>query len=155
MVQRLVGLVLKSLIFSFDPNSAIQGYSVIKTNIYTVAPYAVGTVVLLCLCRSSDYFRERSIHLCIAMLLTLVGYIILMSVNVREHHAIGYFACFMLCSGAFAPSCLFHSWHTNNSPSEGQRAAITGFLVGANNSAGIVSSLSFTAKSAPVYLPGK
>jgi hypothetical protein len=73
---------------------------------------------------------------------------------VRSHVAVGYFACFLLTSGAFAPSCIFHSWHTNNTPAETQRAAITGLLVGAANSGGIISSLAFTADSAPVYLPG-
>lgn len=42
---------------------ASLGYSTIKTNLFTVAPNIVGTVALLLLTFSSDYFRERSIHM--------------------------------------------------------------------------------------------
>ncbi|KAI9730744.1 MAG: hypothetical protein M1834_005713 [Cirrosporium novae-zelandiae] len=129
------------------------GYSTVKTNLYTVAPYCVGTVVLLALCKSSDHFRERSFHMSFSLLLTFIGYIILIAVDSETHKGVTYFACFLLCSGAFAPSCLFHTWHTNNVAAESQRAAVTGFLVGAANSAGIVSSLSFNAKTAPKYMP--
>jgi hypothetical protein len=38
-------------------------------------------------------------------------------------------------------------------PSESGRAVIAGLMVGASNSAGIVSSLSFTSASVPKYLP--
>lgn len=87
------------------------------------------------------------------MLITLLGFVILASVNVLEHQAIGYFACFLLTAGAFVPSCIFHAWHNNNHVSENGRAAVTGFMVGAANSGGIVSSLSFRADTAPRYLP--
>ncbi|PWY76081.1 MFS general substrate transporter [Aspergillus sclerotioniger CBS 115572] len=36
------------------------GYSTVKTNLWTVAPNLVGAVVLLCVAKSSDYFRERT-----------------------------------------------------------------------------------------------
>lgn len=130
-----------------------QGFSTIKTNLYTVAPYCVGTVVLLLLSFSSDHFRERSFHLTAAMLITLCGFIILAAIDVTQHQAVGYFACFLLTAGAFVPSCIFHAWHNNNHVSENGRAAVTGFMVGAANSGGIVSSLSFKADTGPRYLP--
>lgn len=115
--------------------------------------FLVGTVVLLIICRSSDYFRERSFHMAFAMALTLIGFIILATVNTITNKKLVYFACFMLTSGAFTPSCLFHSWHNNNTPSENGRAAITCFLVGAANSGGIVSALAFDSRTAPKYIP--
>lgn len=42
---------------------ASLGYSTVRTNLLTVAPNIVGTVALLLLTFSSDYFRERSIHM--------------------------------------------------------------------------------------------
>jgi hypothetical protein len=145
------------------------GYSSVKTNLYTVArrfslsthsyttltstAYCCGCVILLLTCRSSDHFRERSFHMAFALTLTLIGLIILATVDTTTHKSIAYFACFMLTSGAFTPSCIFHSWHNNNEATENGRAAITGFLVGAANSGGIFSSLSFNAKTAPKYIP--
>lgn len=39
------------------------GYSTVKTNLFTVAPNIVGALTLVILTFSSDYFRERSIHM--------------------------------------------------------------------------------------------
>lgn len=50
---------------------SLLGYSTVKTNLYTVAPYCVGTVVLWLTCRSSDHSRERSFHLTTALTITL------------------------------------------------------------------------------------
>lgn len=130
-----------------------QGYGTVKTNLYTVAPYCVGCVILLAQCASSDHFRERSIHLAGSMLLTLIGYILLITLDTEKQQAASYFACFLLTAGAFTPSCIFHSWHNNNTPSENGRAAVTGFMVGASNSGGIISSLAFQSKMAPKYIP--
>ena len=132
---------------------ALMGYSKVKTNLYTVAPYCVGTVVLWCMCLSSDHFRERSFHLAGALMVTMIGYIILISVDPPTNRGVAYLACFLLACGAFVPSCIFHSWHTNNVTDETQRAATVGFLVGSANCSGIPSSLSFKSDTAPKYTP--
>ena len=134
----------QSSVSNFLPEMvALLGYSTVKTNLYTVFPYIVGTVVLWCVCFSSDYFRERTFHLASALCVTLIGYIILVAVDPTDHKGVAYFACFCLCMGAFIPSCIFHSWHANNVTDEGRRAATVGFLVGSANIGGIPSSLSF------------
>ncbi|KAL1853339.1 hypothetical protein Plec18167_005571 [Paecilomyces lecythidis] len=146
--------VAQSSVSNFLPQMvALLGYSTVKTNLYTVAPYCVGTVVLWSLCRSSDYFRERSFHLAGSLMITFIGYIILITVDAEKSKGVAYFACFLLTSGAFAPSCIFHSWHANNVTFESQRAAIVGFLVGSANCAGIPSSLAFDSRTAPKYMP--
>ncbi|KNG89436.1 hypothetical protein ANOM_003142 [Aspergillus nomiae NRRL 13137] len=146
--------VAQSSVSNFLPQMvALQGYSAVKTNLYTVAPYCVGTVVLWIIAKSSDHFRERSFHLAAALIITFVGYIILVTVDADTNKGVAYFACFLLAAGAFVPSSIFHSWHTNNVTDESQRAATVGFLVGAANCAGIPSSLSFKADTAPRYMP--
>ena len=47
---------------------ASLGYSTVRTNLLTVAPNIVGTVALLLLTFSSDYFRERSFHMCVGVI---------------------------------------------------------------------------------------
>jgi MFS family permease len=129
------------------------GYSVVKTNLWTVAPNAVGFVVLLCVTYSSDYFRERTFHICGALCISLVGLVVLATVDVLRNKAVAYFACFLLCAGAYVPSCLVHSWHNNNNLNENARAATTGLLVGLGNLGGIVSAATFRQEYAPKYLP--
>ncbi|GMF75069.1 unnamed protein product [Aspergillus oryzae] len=146
--------VAQSSVSNFLPQMvALQGYSAVKTNLYTVAPYCVGTVVLWIIAKSSDHFRERSFHLAAALIITFIGYVILATVDPNTNKGVAYFACFLLAAGAFVPSSIFHSWHTNNVTHESQRAATVGFLVGSANCAGIPSSLSFKAETAPRYMP--
>ncbi|KAL3477102.1 major facilitator superfamily domain-containing protein [Aspergillus californicus] len=129
------------------------GFSVIKTNLYTVAPNLVGAVILLCVAKSSDIFRERSIHIIFSLLVSLIGMLILASIDVAHNKAVSYFACFLLAAGAYIPSCLVHAWHNNNNCNENSRAANTGFFVGLGNIAGILSAATFRTEYAPKYIP--
>ncbi|PVI01589.1 MFS general substrate transporter [Periconia macrospinosa] len=129
------------------------GYSVVKTNLWTVAPNAVGFVVLLVVTYSSDYFRERTFHIVLALSISLVGLIVLATIDVLHNKAVAYFSCFLLCAGAYIPSCLVHSWHNNNNLNENSRAATTGLLVGLGNLGGILSAATFRAEYAPSYVP--
>lgn len=132
------------------------GFGSVITNLLTVPPNLVGFVVLLIVTRSSDKNRERTFHIVGALSLSLVGLIILAAIPPDEHRrniASAYFACFMLCSGAYIPSCLVHSWHNNNNPQETSRAATTGLLVGLGNLAGIISAGTFRTTYAPHYIP--
>ena len=88
-----------------------MGYSTVKTNLWTVAPNCVGFVVLLCFAKSSDYFRERGFHIAAALSISLVGMIILASIDALENKGVAYFACFLMASGAYIPSVLVHSWY--------------------------------------------
>ncbi|KAM6510355.1 hypothetical protein FALCPG4_017970 [Fusarium falciforme] len=129
------------------------GYSVIKTNLYTVAPNAVGFVVLLVVAKSSDYFHERTFHVSGALATSLVGMTILITIDVLNHRAVAYFACFLMASGSYIPSCLIQSWHNNNNLNESSRAATTGLLVGLGNFAGIMLAATFRTKYAPKSIP--
>ncbi|KAF8971330.1 hypothetical protein BDZ97DRAFT_1234586 [Flammula alnicola] len=132
---------------------ASLGYSTIRTNLLTVAPNIVGTVALLFLTFSSDYFRERSIHICIPLATALVGFIILGSIDVLAHRHVAYFACFLLTSGAFAPSVLVSAWYSNNTPNESRRAVVAAVMVAVANSSGLISTNVFRAKDEPKYIP--
>ncbi|KAJ7103562.1 major facilitator superfamily domain-containing protein [Mycena belliarum] len=135
---------------------ASLNYSTVKTNLYTVAPNIVGTVALLLLTFSSDYFRERSIpnpRRCIPLATALIGFIILGSIDVLAHLHVAYFACFLLTMGAFAPSVLVASWYSNNTNQESRRAVVAAVMVAFANSAGLISTNVFRAKDEPKYIP--
>lgn len=125
------------------------GYSVVKTNLWTVAPNLVGAVVLLCVAISSDYFRERTFHIVFSLTLSLVGMLILAVLNVTQHKGVAYFACFLMTAGSYIPSCLVHAWHNNNNIHENSRAADTGMFVGLGNLAGVLSAATFRTEYAP------
>lgn len=80
------------------------GYSTIKTNLFTVFPSIVATVFLFVLTQSSDYFRERSGHICLALTTGLVGWIMLGALDPLENKTGTYVAVFFVFCGAFAVS---------------------------------------------------
>ncbi|KAL1636874.1 hypothetical protein SLS56_000968 [Neofusicoccum ribis] len=129
------------------------GYSTIKTNLWTVAPNAVGFVCLLLITWSSDRQRERTWHIIFALAVSLAGLIILAAIDPLRQPAVAYLATFLLAAGAYVPSCLVHSWHNNNNLSENARAATTGLLVGLGNLGGILSAATFRVEYAPSYVP--
>jgi len=129
------------------------GHDTVTTNLLTVPPNACGFIVLLCVAKSSDYFRERCFHIVFALCTSLVGMVILIAVDTAHHKAASYFAMFLMASGAYIPSCLVHSWHNNNNLNESSRAATTGLLVGLGNFAGIMSAATFRTEYAPAYKP--
>ncbi|KAF9270103.1 MFS general substrate transporter [Marasmius fiardii PR-910] len=132
---------------------ASLGYDTLKTNLYTVAPNVVGTVALLILAFSSDYFRERSIHICIPLATSLVGFIVLGSINPVERQNVAYFACFLLTMGASAPSVLVATWYNNNTPKENGRAVVTAVMVAIANASGLISTNVFRQQDEPKYVP--
>ncbi|KAF5645801.1 major facilitator superfamily transporter [Fusarium tjaetaba] len=129
------------------------GYNTVITNLLTVPPNVAGFLVLLAVTWSSDRNRERTLHIVGSLSTSLVGLLILAIIDAEAHIAVAYFACFMLCAGAYIPSCLVHSWHNNNNLSENSRAATTGLLVGLGNLGGILSAGTFRTTYAPRYAP--
>ncbi|KAF8807368.1 MFS general substrate transporter [Phlegmacium glaucopus] len=153
MISLSFGVPLASVNNFLPQIVASLGYSTIRTNLLTVAPNIVGTVALLLLTFSSDYFRERSFHICIALATALTGFIILGSIDVLKHRHVAYFACFLLTSGAFAPSVLVSAWYSNNTPSESRRAVVAAVMVAIANSSGLISTNVFRAQDEPKYIP--
>lgn len=130
-----------------------MGFSIVKTNLYTVAPNCVGVVVLVLVCFSSDYFKERTYHISFSLALSIIALIILASVDSEKYRAVSYFACFLLCAGAYIPSALVHSWHNNNNLSESSRAFNSGVYVGLSNLSPIIVSATFRTQYLPRYVP--
>lgn len=86
-------------------------------------------------------------------MISLLGMIVLSSIDVLDNTGVAYFACFLMAAGSYTPSVLVHSWHNNNNLEENSRAATTGFLVGLGNLGGILSAGTFRVEYAPAYTP--
>jgi hypothetical protein len=125
------------------------GFSTVKTNLWTVAPNPVGALVLLCVAKSSDFFRERTFYIVFSLTISLYGMVILAAIDVLNNKGVAYFACFLMAAGSYIPSCLVHAWHNNNNVNENSRAANTGFFVGLSNLAGVLSAATFRTEYAP------
>ncbi|CAK7231728.1 hypothetical protein SBRCBS47491_008029 [Sporothrix bragantina] len=127
------------------------GYSVVKTNLYTVAPALVGAVVLVTFCKSSDHFHERGFHQAAASVLSLVGYIILATVS-STNTAVLYFAMFLCTMGAYPTTPIGAAWTVDNIPNLNARAMTSGLFVAVGNCGGLLSSNIYYKREAPRYM---
>ncbi|KAJ3965331.1 major facilitator superfamily domain-containing protein [Lentinula raphanica] len=153
LISLSLGVPLASVNNFLPQIVASLGYSTVKTNLFTVAPNIVGTVALLVLTFSSDYFRERSIHVAIPLAVSLSGFVVLGCIDPIAHRGVAYFACFLLTAGASAPSVLVATWYNNNTPQESRRAVVTAVMVALANASGLISTNVFRAQDEPKYVP--
>ncbi|KAK6381593.1 hypothetical protein LTS17_004652 [Exophiala oligosperma] len=118
---------------------------------YTVAPAMTAAVFLLIFAYSSDYFRERGFHMTVPLVLSLVGYAILLGADIEKQKGTGYLAIFFCTIGAYPMSVIFSAWTVANIPNLNARAFTTGVLLACLNSMGLVASNIFFAREAPRY----
>ncbi|CAK7212875.1 hypothetical protein SBRCBS47491_001612 [Sporothrix bragantina] len=133
------------------PMVARLGYGTAKTNLYTVAPAITAAVFLVAFCFSSDRFRERGYHLCAVLTVTIVGYVILITID-TSNLAVSYFALFLTTVGAYPVSPLFAAWCVSNLPNMNSRAFTIGVILPMGNLSGFLVSNIFINKEAPRYI---
>ncbi|KAK9324471.1 major facilitator superfamily domain-containing protein [Lipomyces orientalis] len=153
VLEVCLGVPLQSVSLFLPQIVERLGYSTVKTNLYTVAPNATGAVALLILAFASDRYRLRSLFIAIGFALPVIGFLTYLFIaDVAAHVHEAYLACFLMTAGTAAPSVLLSTWFSNNIPSEGQRAALTGVGVPLANLMGIVSSNVFREQDKPQYV---
>ncbi|RPA98165.1 MFS general substrate transporter [Choiromyces venosus 120613-1] len=152
-IEMCLGVPLQSVSLFLPQIVGRLGYSVVKTNLYTVAPNITGAVMLLILAFTSDFTRLRSPFIALGFSFPLIGFIIYASIDVLHDKQIAYFATFMMCWGTSAPSVLLSTWYNNNIAHEGKRVVLTSVGVPVANMMGVVSSNIFRAQDAPNYIP--
>ncbi|KAH8884942.1 retrograde regulation protein 2 [Thozetella sp. PMI_491] len=127
------------------------GFSTVKTNLYTVAPSLVAAVFLVAASFSSDYFNERGIHMAVSLIISIIGYILLIAVDL-SNIGLTYFAIFMTTVGAYPMSPINNAWIVSNIPNLNARAATGAVLIAIANTAGLISSNIMISSEAPRYI---
>lgn len=104
------------------------GYTAARAQLFTVPPYACATVMTLFISWSSDKTRQRGIFVIVSMLLSAVGFAILLGVT--HNNAVRYFATFLIVTGAFSCIPLMLSWAGNTAGSHTAAAIRLGVMNG-------------------------
>ncbi|KAF4996945.1 hypothetical protein FDECE_12268 [Fusarium decemcellulare] len=125
----------------------------IKANLYTIGPNLEASVALLLASFLSDRYAQRALFACGALSISLIGFVLLGSLDLVNLIEVGYFLTFLLTFGVFTPGLLTPVWLSSNIPTTTGRAVSLGMSYMGQNLAGIVSSLIFRAQDAPVYKP--
>ena len=152
-IEACLGVPIQSVALFLPQIVARLGFDPVTTNLYTVAPNAVGALVLLLLAFASDYARARAPFVALGFALTCAGFVVYAALDARRALRAAYFATFLMAWGTSAPSVLLSTWYNNNVAHEGRRVALTAAGVPLANAMGLVSSNIFRNRDAPKYEP--
>ncbi|KAK7926593.1 transporter [Apiospora marii] len=124
-----------------------MGYSGNDATLMSAPPFIAGVVGLLIIVRSSDRFRERSLHIVFGMLLGVVGCVVM---AVSDRNDLRYGFAYVCMTGVFVGGPLLAVWLAGNTPWKGARSVMLG-VNGWSNIAGVIAGQIFKDKYAPRY----
>jgi hypothetical protein len=152
LIEICLGVPIQSVALFMPQIIERLGYSLVMTNLYTVAPNVGGAVMLLILAFSSDLLRIRFPFIMLGFAFTFIGFIIYAAIDdVQGQIQLAYYATFMMVWGTSAPSVLLSTWYNNNIAHEGRRVVLTSVGVPMANVMGLVSSNIFRENEKPKY----
>lgn len=122
-------------------------------NLYTVGPNLAASVFQVTICWLSDRYQQRAAFACGTIVMSLVAWILLGTLDLVSLPQVGYFLTYLIVCATFIPSNLVPTWLSSNTPSTTGRAVSLGLNYMGMNLAGIISSLVYRAEDAPVYRP--
>ncbi|KAI2473610.1 MFS general substrate transporter [Annulohypoxylon bovei var. microspora] len=122
-------------------------------NLYTVGPNLTASVFQVTICWLSDRYQQRATYACGTIVISLVAWILLGTLDLVHQPQVGYFLTYLITFATFIPSNLVPAWLASNIPTTTGRAVSLGLSYMAMNLAGIISSLIYRDQDAPVYRP--
>lgn len=125
------------------------GYTSNEAQLLTVPPYAVASVMSVCMAILSDRLRIRGIIILFTLPLAIIGYVSIARVH---SNVTKYGLTFLMASGIYGsvPSLLV--WILNNSAGHYKRATAGALQVCLANCGGIVAAFLYPNTQAPSYV---
>jgi len=140
----------------FSPTiiAALGRFSLPESQLLSTPPYFLAFFTTMGTAIYSDKIGRRAPFMIFWMSWTIMGYIIIISVNPKEHPATAYIGLFFAISG-IAPcisTCI--TWCGNNLGPTYKRATGMGIMFTIGNSGGIVASEVYRTPNSPRFIPG-
>ncbi|KAF9645550.1 MFS general substrate transporter [Thelephora ganbajun] len=136
-----IALFLPSIIRGF-------GFSVPISNLLTVPPYAVATIVLLLFAHFADKLKLRWPFVLASQLLCVAGF----SINISDASIrVKYFGTFLCAAGAYSGFPGILAWCGGNLAGQYKRSAALAIYIGLGNFAAAASSNLYRTRDAPKY----
>ncbi|RAH47915.1 MFS general substrate transporter [Aspergillus brunneoviolaceus CBS 621.78] len=130
------------------------GYGAIKTQFYSIPPWAAAFGFSMCIAYLSDRFQHRFLFTLLPMLVAMAGFGILINIHSTSQHHIQYGALFLVTSGCYSAMPVLVCWFAMNLGGHRRRSVGTAWQIGFGNIGGIISTYSFLSKDAPFYRNG-
>ncbi|KZV75076.1 MFS general substrate transporter [Peniophora sp. CONT] len=137
-------LFLPSIISTFGFTAAIS-------NLLTVPPYIVATIVLIIFAILSDRMKKRSPFILICLALLVVGF----GINISNAPSgVKYFGTFFCITGSYAAFPGIVAWLGNNLSGQYKRGIGMAVHIGIGNLSGAIASNVYRTQDAPRYIIG-
>ncbi|KAH9017354.1 MFS general substrate transporter [Lactarius deliciosus] len=139
-----ISLFLPSIIHTF-------GFSTAVSQLLTVPPYIVATVVVYVFALWSDRIQRRSPFILAGLSMLLIGF----SINISNASpGVKYFGTFFCVTGSYAAFPGVVSWLGNNLAGQYKRGVGMALHIGIGNFSGAIASNVFRTQDAPRYILG-
>jgi MFS family permease len=127
------------------------GWTALKTQFYTVPPYAFACLWSVVIFRLSDHYRRRGIFLLFGCALAIIGYTVIAN---AKTNAVKYFAVFLAAAGAFPGGPTLMAWGLNNAAGPSIRAVTGAYIVAMGSGGAILATWTYVEKDKPLYKRG-
>jgi len=119
----------------------------IKANLMSVTPFFAAYAGLLAFQKSSDHFKERSLHTVVALCLSVVGLAVMIG---SKNNILRYVFLHVCIGGAFAPGTTIAAWLADNTPDPSIRVVVFG-LLGITPISQVIAGQIYQRKYAPSF----
>jgi len=116
------------------------GYTAVNANLLSVPPNMAAFFTVLITGYLSDKFKMRGPFMIIGVIISIGGYIMLIS---SDHHLIQYGGTFLVAGGIFPCSPLVMGWLANNLAPHYVRATGTGFQIMFANTSAFIATFTY------------
>lgn len=124
------------------------GWTATKSQLYSVPPYVLASIVAIAISFISDKTKMRGIYLAGFTVLGITGFSIL---RWSDNDSLKYMGIYFCAVGAFPGGPGFLSWGLNNSAGPAVRAVSGGWIVTLGSAGGILATWCYLARDGPDY----
>ncbi|KXJ97459.1 major facilitator superfamily domain-containing protein [Microdochium bolleyi] len=148
------GLIVPAYGYAYFAPAIIStyGYDPIRTQLFSVPPWAASFGFSLVIAALSDRFRHRATFALAPLALAITGFAILL--NIHNNTPVQYMALCFVTMGCYGAMPIIVCWFVMNLGGHHRRAIGAAWQVGFGNIGGIIATFAFLAKDRPFYVPG-
>ncbi|KAF8252440.1 putative MFS transporter [Wilcoxina mikolae CBS 423.85] len=148
------GFIVSAYSFAYFAPTIIKGwhYSSIQASIRTVPVALSGWVLAMIVAFASDWLKHRYWFIIFCGLLTIAGFVVLMTTHHNRHAQYG--ALFMSYPEAYAAMPVVVCYFQTNLAGHTRRSIGSAFQISFGNLGGIIATFLFLAEDAPYYVTG-
>ena len=128
------------------------GYTAAQAQLLSVPPYAVATVLTLCVAVASEKTKMRAPFIMGSASVAAIGYIILLSV--KKKPGVSYFGTILAAAGIYPATAIVLSWPANNVSGQTKRATANAMQISIGNLGAVLGTQLYRTQTAPRFFLG-